>query len=36
MYKFKLKSQFIESTTKIEFQLDHIWTNVPELNVNMV
>jgi hypothetical protein len=30
MDKFKLKSQFNESTTKIESQLDHIWANVFE------
>jgi hypothetical protein len=29
MNKFKWKSQFNESTTKIRFQLDHIWINVP-------
>jgi hypothetical protein len=29
MDKFKLKSQFNESTTKVGFQLDHIWANVP-------
>jgi endonuclease/exonuclease/phosphatase family metal-dependent hydrolase len=28
MDKFKLKSQFNESTTKVGFQLDHIWANV--------
>jgi len=27
--KFQLKSQFNESTTKVGFQLDHIWANVP-------
>jgi hypothetical protein len=26
---FKLKSQFSENTTKVEYQLDHIWANVP-------
>jgi hypothetical protein len=26
--KFILKSQFRESTTKVESQLDHIWANV--------
>jgi hypothetical protein len=29
MDKFQLKSQFNESTTKVGFQLDHIWANVP-------
>jgi hypothetical protein len=29
MNKFQLKSQFNENTTKVEFQLDHIWVNVP-------
>jgi hypothetical protein len=29
MDKFKLKSQFNESNTKIRSQLDHIWANVP-------
>jgi hypothetical protein len=28
MDKFKLKSQFNESTTKVESQLDHMWANV--------
>jgi hypothetical protein len=28
MDKFKLKSQFNESTTKVGSQLDHIWANV--------
>jgi hypothetical protein len=28
MDKFQLKSQFIESTTKVGFQLDHIWANL--------
>jgi hypothetical protein len=28
MNRFKLKSQFHESTTKVESQLDHIWANV--------
>jgi hypothetical protein len=28
MNKFKLKSQFIESTTKVGFQLNHIQANV--------
>jgi hypothetical protein len=28
MDKFQLKSQFSESTTKVGFQLDHIWANV--------
>jgi hypothetical protein len=28
MDKFQLKSQFSESTTKVIFQLDHIWANV--------
>jgi hypothetical protein len=28
MDKFKLKSQFNENTTKVEYQLDHIWANV--------
>ncbi len=27
MDKFKLKSLFNESTTKVGFQLDHIWAN---------
>ncbi len=27
--KVKLKSQFNESTTKVGFQFDHIWANVP-------
>jgi hypothetical protein len=26
--KFQLKSQFNENTTKVGFQLDHIWANV--------
>jgi hypothetical protein len=30
MNRFKLNSQFHESTTKVEFQLDHIWANVPK------
>jgi hypothetical protein len=30
MDKFKLKSQFSESITKVESQLDHIWANVLE------
>ncbi len=29
MDKFKLKSQFNENTTKIEFELKHMWANVP-------
>jgi hypothetical protein len=29
MDKFKLKSQFSENTTKVEFQLDHMWANIP-------
>jgi hypothetical protein len=29
MDKFKLKSQFNESNTKIRSQLHHIWANVP-------
>jgi hypothetical protein len=29
MDKFKLKSQFNESTTKVGSQLDHVWENVP-------
>jgi hypothetical protein len=29
MDKFQLKSQFNKSTTKVGFQLDHIWANVP-------
>jgi hypothetical protein len=29
MDKFQLKSQFSENTTKLGFQFDHIWTNVP-------
>jgi hypothetical protein len=29
MYKFQLKSQFDESTTKAGSQLDNIWANVP-------
>jgi hypothetical protein len=29
MDKFELNSQFCGNTTKIRFQLDHIWTNVP-------
>jgi hypothetical protein len=29
MDKFKLKSQFNESTTKVEFQLNHMSANVP-------
>jgi hypothetical protein len=28
MDKFQLKSQFNESTRKVEFQLNHIWENV--------
>jgi hypothetical protein len=28
MDKFKLKSQFNENTTKVGFQLYHIWANV--------
>ncbi len=28
MDKFQLKSQFNESTTKVGFQLNHIWANV--------
>jgi hypothetical protein len=28
MDKLKLKSQFNGRTTKIKFQLDHIWANV--------
>ncbi len=28
MDKFQLKSQFSESTTKVGFQLSHIWANV--------
>jgi hypothetical protein len=28
MDKFKLKSLFNESTTKVRCQLDHIWVNV--------
>jgi hypothetical protein len=28
MNKFQLKSQFNESVTKVESQLDHIWANV--------
>jgi hypothetical protein len=28
MDKFQLKSQFNENTTKVGFQLDHIWANV--------
>jgi len=31
MDKFKLKTQFIESITKFEFQLAHIWANVPKI-----
>jgi len=29
MDKFQLKSQFNESTTKVGFQLNHIWANNP-------
>ncbi len=29
MDKFQLKSQFNENTTKVGFQLNHIWANVP-------
>jgi hypothetical protein len=29
MDKFQLKSQFNGSTTQGEFQLDHIWANIP-------
>jgi hypothetical protein len=29
MDKFQLKSQFNESTTKVGFQLNHIWADVP-------
>jgi spore coat polysaccharide biosynthesis predicted glycosyltransferase SpsG len=29
MDKFQLKSQFCENTSKAEFQLNHIWANVP-------
>jgi hypothetical protein len=28
MNKFKLKSQFNGNTTKVEFQLDHIWMKI--------
>jgi hypothetical protein len=28
MDKFQLKSQFSVNTTKVGFQLDHIWANV--------
>jgi len=28
MDSFQLKSQFSESTTKVGYQLDHIWANV--------
>jgi hypothetical protein len=30
MDKFKYKSQFSENTTKVRFQLNHIWANVPK------
>jgi len=30
MDKFQLKSQFSENITKVGFQLNHIWANVPE------
>ncbi len=30
MNKFELNSQFCGNTTKVEFQLDHIWTNIPK------
>jgi hypothetical protein len=29
MDKFQIKSQFSENTTKVGYQLDHIWANVP-------
>ncbi len=29
MDKFQLKTQFSESTTKVGYQLNHIWANVP-------
>ncbi len=28
MNKFKLESQFNGNTTKVEFQLDHIWAKI--------
>jgi hypothetical protein len=36
MDKFKLKSQFNESTTKVGSQLDHIWAMSLEINVNVM
>jgi hypothetical protein len=30
MDKFKFNSQFCGNTTKVGFQLDHIWTNIPK------
>jgi hypothetical protein len=30
MDKFQLKSQFNENITKVGFQLNHIWANVPK------
>ncbi len=36
MDKFKLKSQFNESTTKVGSQLDHIWAMSLEMNVNIM
>jgi hypothetical protein len=36
MDKFKLKLQFNESTTKVEFQLNHIWANVLRNELNLV
>jgi hypothetical protein len=29
MNKFELNSQFCGNTTKVGFELDHIWTNIP-------
>jgi hypothetical protein len=34
--KFKLKSQFNESTIKIRFPLKNIWANALEMNSNLV
>jgi hypothetical protein len=36
MDKFKLKSQFNESTPKVRSQLNHIWAMSLEMNVNIV
>jgi len=33
---FQLKSQFSESTTKVGFQLDHVWAMSLEMNANLV